>query len=305
MRPVYRGVNLGLSSAVTTVHSQFRSDPPPVEHLIDSAARSSLARVILQTDGPGVIEVPGLSNPLVAIHVGRPVHLACRRGGESHDGLAVHGDVDLVPAGVFGRWEVKARDTALLVSLSTSALTQAAESFGAAPGTITVRNRFQIRDPQIEHIGWALRAEAEAGYPNGQLYLDSLATALAVHVVRRHSVYPNPAMMKVYLSPRVLKSVIAYIDNRLEQNISLPALATIAGVGPSHFKVLFRKAMGVPVHQYVIRRRVERAASLLEKPELSISQIALEVGFSHQSHLSLHMRRVLGVSPKQLRRQLT
>jgi AraC family transcriptional regulator len=59
--------------------------------------------------------------------------------------------------------------------------------------------------------------------------------------------------------------------------------------------------MGLPVHQYLIRQRVERAKGLLGEDKLSISEIALEAGFAHPSHLARHMRRVLGVSPKALR----
>jgi AraC family transcriptional regulator len=171
---------------MASVRPGFQNDPPPVEYLLDSGVRSSLARVILQADGPGISEISGLTNPLAAIHSGQPVRLACRRGGETCEGLSVHGDIDLIPAGISGRWKMKARDTAFLVSFSTTAIAQAAESFGADATGITVRNRFQIRDSRIEHIGWALRAEAEAAYPNGQLYLHLLVTALAVHVVRRH-----------------------------------------------------------------------------------------------------------------------
>ena len=62
--------------------------------------------------------------------------------------------------------------------------------------------------------------------------------------------------------------------------------------------------MGVAVHQYVIQRRVERAKTLLLRDETSITQIALEAGFAHQSHLARHMRRVLGLPPRALKRLL-
>ena len=66
-------------------------------------------------------------------------------------------------------------------------------------------------------------------------------------------------------------------------------------------KVIFRRAMGMPVHQYVIQRRVERARELLCRSALSVSEIAGETGFTHQSHLAYHMRRILGASPKEIR----
>lgn len=70
----------------------------------------------------------------------------------------------------------------------------------------------------------------------------------------------------------------------------------------SHLKSTFRMATGMPVHQYVIRRRVERAAQLLRRGRLPISQVAVQVGFAHQSHLAMHMKRLLGESPHQISR---
>ena len=54
---------------------------------------------------------------------------------------------------------------------------------------------------------------------------------------------------------RKLKAVLAYIEDNLGRDLALREIAQIGGVSTSHFKVLFRKAMGVPPHQYVIRRR--------------------------------------------------
>jgi AraC family transcriptional regulator len=56
----------------------------------------------------------------------------------------------------------------------------------------------------------------------------------------------------------------------------------------------------VPLHQYVIRRRVERARLLLAQGDLPISQVAFAAGFTHQSHMARHVRRLLGVAPSDL-----
>ncbi len=69
----------------------------------------------------------------------------------------------------------------------------------------------------------------------------------------------------------------------------------------SNLKTTFRESTGVPVHQYVIQRRVERAASLLEQGTLTIAEVAQETGFTHPSHLARCLKRFLGCSPKALR----
>jgi len=95
--------------------------------------------------------------------------------------------------------------------------------------------------------------------------------------------------------------VLSYIEDNVGEDISLSEIAAVSGLSVSHFKRLFRESVGLPVHQYLIRRRLERAKELLAEGKLSISQIAIETGFAHQSHLARHMRRVFGISPRTLR----
>jgi AraC family transcriptional regulator len=195
---------------------------------------------------------------------------------------------------------VKETDTALVLRLESQLLRQVAEDAGCR-GPSEIRSRFRLRDSQIEHIGWALMAEAQQGYPSGRLYMDCMAMALAVKLVRNHSsASGNSWMAERGIPRRRLLQVRSYIEENLGDNLSLQAIADAVGMSASHLKVTFRKATGVPVHQYVIRQRVERAAHLLREGKVAISQIALDVGFAHQSHLALHMKRLLGVSPRHL-----
>jgi AraC family transcriptional regulator len=158
-----------------------------------------------------------------------------------------------------------------------------------------------MRDRQIEHIGWALKTEMETGYPNGDLYLDSLGTALSVHLLNHHSSDSRGTKaIKGGMSGHRLKQVISFIEDNLAEDLSLKQIADLAGMSVSHCKTVFRNSVGQSIHQYVIQRRVERAKALLSEGERSISEIALETGFAHQSHLAYHMRRVLGVSPRSI-----
>src|SRR5260370_32955939 len=104
------------------------------------------------------------------------------------------------------------------------------------------------------------------------------------------------------LGGRRLKQTLAYIEDHLAEDVSLSQLASITGISASHFKTLFRESAGVPLHQYVIQRRIDRAKDLLMAGNLSIAEIALATGFSHQSHLARHMRRASGLSPRAMKR---
>ncbi|MBV9759419.1 MAG: helix-turn-helix transcriptional regulator [Acidobacteriaceae bacterium] len=254
------------------------------------------------TDPPGRSECPAILRPRLAIHVGRSVYMACQHGRKKHRGWGVHGDIDIVPAGTPCIWEPKEHDTALIVSLDSECLEKVAEELGLHGSRPELVDRFQIRDPQIENICWALKAEIDAGYPSGRLFLDSLATALAVALLRRHSSLPAaPGTTSMGISGRRLRRALAYIEDNLTTDLSLREIADIVGVSVSQLKRAFRQSTGVPVHQYVIQRRVERAKALLCGSSLSIKDVAHESGFAHQSHLANQMRRILGLSPKEIR----
>jgi AraC family transcriptional regulator len=260
--------------------------------------------VRLVTDPRGRTEYPASPNLNVAIHLGRPVYMSCSRGGEKHRGLGVHGDIDIIPPWTATMWEPDDVDTALVVRIDLGQLESVAEDLDIDLDRVEIRNRFQIRDPQIENIGWALKAEMEAGYPGGRLFRDSLGTALTVCLLRKHSSLEGaPAAAKGSLTGRQLKRILAFIDENLDKDLGLVEIAAVAGVSPSHCKIIFRSAMSVPLHQYVIQRRVDRARILLRESELAISQVALQTGFAHQSHLARHMKRMLGYTPATAKRE--
>jgi AraC family transcriptional regulator len=259
-------------------------------------------RVSLLSDPPGFVESPGSDRAVVCIHAGPPVFALCRHGKEYHRGTTIYGDVDILPPNTPASWELKGTDVDLVIAIKRELLESVVTDSGRDACHLEIRSRFQARDTQIEHIGWALKAEMENGYPCGQIYMDSLALALAARIVGGHSsLAPLPNGPKGKMSDGRLKDLLSFIEENLGQDIGLRKLAEVAGLSVSHFKVLFRRTMGSSVHQYLIRRRVERAQALLRNGKLPIGQIALETGFCHQSHLALHMRRILGVSPRQVR----
>jgi AraC family transcriptional regulator len=251
----------------------------------------------------GILDVPEVDDVVVDLHLGAPAKMACHRAGERRIGTSLRGHVGVIPARTAMRWEMfDDNDLALVVNVPQQLIASVAREFDADPARIEIRNRFQIKDSQMEMLTLAVKNELELGCPSGRLYLEGLGLAMASRLLTHHSSLAKHASAKENLTDRRLKQILSFIEENLSQDLSVEQIAAVAHVSPSHLKDVFKKSMGVPVYQYVIQRRVEMAKSLLMEENLSIAEVASASGFAHQSHLARHMRRVLGASPTVMKR---
>lgn len=257
------------------------------------------------TFAAGMTRIEAVPYAIVCMHIGPSVEVVCDRGGKLRHGREVAGDLDIIPAHTPAAWETKQSGTTLIMRVPDELLRSVAIELDMDPGNIEIADRFQLRDPFIEHIGWAIKADIDSGGAGGRLFRESLGTALAARLLQRHNRRSLPMRdPQGGLSAWKLKLVISHIEDNLESELSLAEIAKVAGVSVSHLKTLFRRSTGTPVHQYILRRRVERAKLLLQDGSLSIAQIAFATGFAHQSHLARHMRKILGVTPAAARKEL-
>jgi AraC family transcriptional regulator len=269
-----------------------------------SAGRSwtGIDAEIFDTSG-GLVEAPRAVRHNLSMHVGVPVRASCRCDGPIHHRLQTPGDIDVVPLGYAAAWEDAGPTTMMNIHLSPSFVRSTAGAMGLNPDGISIAPQLQLRDQKLQHIGFALKAELEDGEPYDRLYAEGLGAALAVHLLRhyRRDAGKSP---RLGLTRRQLHDVVDYINEHLAMQLSLGELAAVAGVSISHFSSLFKQSSGSPVHQYVIRRRVDFALNLLLHGSARLSEVAVQAGFADQSHMARCMRRVIGMTPTAVRREL-
>jgi AraC family transcriptional regulator len=179
----------------------------------------------------------------------------------------------------------------------------AAEAFNLDPARLAVPALDGLDLPQLRVPMLAVGAELTAGAAGGPLAAESLANVLAVHLIRFALTPRQPARRRAGTLPRAkLRAVVEYVEEHLDGSPTLEQLATVARLSPNYFAGQFKRATGLPPHQYVILRRVERARQLLQAgTELSLAEVAAHAGFYDQSQFSHHFRRVLGFTPGQFR----
>lgn len=259
---------------------------------------SGIVASIYETSGGYTQSAPG-ANICFSMHLSAPIRALCGFDGKRTSRLQIAGDIDLLPPGTCAAWRDEGATTMLGVKIEPLLLNAAAAGMGFDPDRVTIVPRLQLRDPQIEHLLWALKAELECGEPLGRAYAESIGVALVTHLLRRYA-KGDPAYRGAH-SDRRMRRVVEYMHDNLSTDLSLFVLAELAGLSPTQFKAVFKRYTGQPVHQYIIRRRVEYAAALIAGGARPLSEIALEAGFSSQSHMARFMRRIIGASPTQIR----
>jgi AraC-like DNA-binding protein len=103
------------------------------------------------------------------------------------------------------------------------------------------------------------------------------------------------------LSAFLLRRAMEYIDEHLDAKLRLPEIARVVQLSPCHFARQFKHASGFSPHQFVVRRRIMRGAELLVSTQLSLGEIALEIGCSDQSHFTTLFRKTTGMTPRAFR----
>jgi AraC family transcriptional regulator len=149
-----------------------------------------------------------------------------------------------------------------------------------------------------------LAAAMEDGFESDR-YSETLGVVVAHELLRIHAdVRRRGLPARGSLAVWQQRVVAAYIEEHLAETIPLAALANLVHLSPYYFCRAFKQSFGVPPHRYHIKRRIERAETLLADPAWSVTDIALELGFSETSSFSAAFRHTTGTTPTDYRRTL-
>lgn len=153
--------------------------------------------------------------------------------------------------------------------------------------------------PAGDAVGQPLGAAFAAAQENGPLVPlrvgTGLVQALLAIVAAASAARPRPTGGR-------MQRAVEYMEAHAGERLTIAAVARAVGLSPSWFKARFRREVGMPPAEYLLRRKVDRAVELLANPRFSITRVALRLGFSSSQHFAAVIRRYTGKSPSQLRR---
>lgn len=232
-------------------------------------------------------------------------HCIRESGGDVTEKDLAAGLVSLLPSETPVRWSWDTRLSFAVMALEPEYLNKVArETFGLDPAGVRLLTVEGQRDPLITGIAGNLMREAMNGDAGSRLFAESLAGMLAVHLLRNYSERSQPIVSdRISTQPRAVTQAVSFIHDNYARDLSLADIAAAAHLSPFHLSRIFKKATGVTPHQYLLEVRVNSARSLLTAGagDRSLAEVAAAVGFADQSHLTRHFKRMLGVTPKQLR----
>jgi AraC family transcriptional regulator len=216
------------------------------------------------------------------------------------------GEIAIIPAGVPLRWRWhsgRSQET-LHIYLHPRFVQRTAQMCDLNHGQIAIEPQLGVRDEQLSYLAMSLLYEMKEENVVGRLYADSMASVIAIQLVRRYSCLKDVRITKGGMAPHKLRRALEQISDHLdqEQDISLAVVAEEVGMSYYHFSRSFKQSIGLSPINYITRQRIERAKRLLAETELPISEIALRTGFSSQSHFTTSFRRLAGVTPSSFRR---
>jgi AraC family transcriptional regulator len=271
---------------------------------VDREWRHLVLRSYLEPVRQDLLEAPGLRDFTLMTLASGAEHLERNLGGrwESAD-MRVNDLWFVPPAPISWRWHSISDEplSTLHVHIERGLIDSIAQQMGLdASHELSLGDAMRFNDPLIAAMLAALH-HAARDPADSRLYVDTLAHALAAHLLQHYSsgndARRGSATRPERLVPRRIRRVTDYVRANLAEDLSIAELADQAGLSSFHFARVFRRETGETPHQFVTRLRLEEAARLLRATDRTVLQIALEVGFENASHFSVQFKRGYGATP--------
>lgn len=240
---------------------------------------------------------------IISVHLrDLPFHELRLRGAVVHTGFHPTGGVSIFDLAEDPRFFFPSPFHCLHFYVRRAALHALADDHGA-PRIDTLSWPHGAVDHTVSHLGSALLPALSNPGTSSRLFLDHVVLALNTHFACAYGgMRPGAKASRGSLAPWQERRCKELMESRLREQITLRELAKECRLSIGHFAAAFRHTTGDSPHRWLMKRRVEAAKDMLLSSDLSLSAIALECGFSDQSHLTRVFTVMAGKPPGVWRR---
>ena len=249
---------------------------------------------------------PGMAGHLIGTYYGPAQECTWTLEGRRLADSLRPGTVTLVAEGHDGQWALAGPVSVSHVYLTNQRLQNCAAVLVEGK-YVELFDRLAFDDPICAHILSILSDAAVLSDPSAGLLVERAVDLLCTQLLRQHCSVGLPDLagrVRGGLARWQLKRVTDYMLEHRENPVALEELATLVGLSRYHFCTAFGLAMGRTPHAWLTEQRMTRARRLLSDPDMSISEIAVAVGYATPSAFSASFRRIVGMTPSDFRRVL-
>lgn len=246
------------------------------------------------------VKVPPMEDYTIALFhcsggaVGNMAH------GQWQDTQVQSGNVTIMTRGEDTRWRWSGPIKVTHLYLTHAALNEvAASAFATDKECVRLPNVLHTDDAMLRRIVQMLYNELCADMIGVDLLLETLQTQLCVHLLRRYATIDMERRIASGGLSRVQrKDIVAFIRENIHRKITLPELSRLLRMSASQTIRTFRSEFGATPHAYVLQQRFEHAKEMIRRmPDAPLKMVAIDSGFSDQSHMTRVFQRMLHQSP--------
>lgn len=215
------------------------------------------------------------------------------------------GTLCLMPQGHDSHWQINGKVEFVHLYFTDEALKQfAAITFDSDVRCIEFKDLLYQKDDTLGQLITEQLSLSVASMSRSPLHTEQAFHNVMHHLLQKYNVFHlSSHNISGGLIPLHMRRVKDAIHAHLSENLSLEKLARLVDLSPFHFSRMFKLSIGDSPANYITRIRIERVKSLLDS-SMSIAEISLQTGFSHQSHMTRNFKKLTGMTPAVYRRHL-
>ena len=221
-----------------------------------------------------------------------------------HANKGAPGKFCLMPKGADSEWQVGGTQEFMHLYFDDTYIKRLAlRVFDIDPRTVELPELTFTQNLGLESLFRYNMASADWHTNDMQLAMEQVTDTILISMLQNMGKKQIKSPLKGGLSPKVCLLVCDYIHENFQRQIYLSELADLAELSEFHFCRMFKESLAQTPQEYLTNVRIAHVKRALINSKRTLADIVLNVGFSNQSHMGRYFKKIIGVSPREFRRQ--